>query len=107
MKSALHAASLFTATAMPLHAQDTSSQSVPLVLAQAPQANPVFVKTEGEVIRVDKEAKKLTIRHRQITSPDMPAMSMAFQVKDFALLDKVKFLGQFDSVRKASVVSSP
>ena len=46
--------------------------------------------TEGEVRKVDKDAKKLTIRHGPIESLDMPAMTMVFQVKDPALLDKVK-----------------
>lgn len=45
--------------------------------------------TDGEVRRVDKEAKKLTIRHGPITNLDMPAMTMVFQVKDAAILDKL------------------
>ena len=45
---------------------------------------------EGEVRKVDKEAKKITLRHGPIPSLDMPAMSMVFQVKDPALLDQVK-----------------
>ncbi len=46
--------------------------------------------TDGEVRKVDKEAKKLTIRHGPITNLDMPAMTMVFQVNDAALLDAVK-----------------
>jgi Cu/Ag efflux protein CusF len=45
---------------------------------------------EGEVRRVDKEAKKLTIKHGPIQNLDMPAMTMVFQVKDPAMLDQVK-----------------
>lgn len=45
---------------------------------------------EGEIRRVDKEAKKITIKHGPIANLDMPAMTMVFQVKDPALLDKVK-----------------
>ena len=45
---------------------------------------------DGEVRKVDKEAKKITLRHGPIPSLDMPAMSMVFQVKDPALLDQVK-----------------
>jgi Cu(I)/Ag(I) efflux system periplasmic protein CusF len=48
------------------------------------------VLTDGEVRKVDKEAKKITIRHGPITNLDMPAMSMVFQVKDAAMLDQVK-----------------
>lgn len=46
--------------------------------------------TEGEIRKVDKDAKKLTIKHGEIKNLDMPAMTMVFQVKDAAMLDKVK-----------------
>ena len=46
--------------------------------------------TEGEVRKVDKSAKKITIKHGPITNLDMPGMTMVFQVQDPALLDKVK-----------------
>jgi Cu/Ag efflux protein CusF len=45
---------------------------------------------DGEIRRVDKEAKKLTIKHGPIPSLDMPAMTMVFQVKDAAMLERVK-----------------
>lgn len=45
---------------------------------------------DGEVRKVDKDAKKLTIRHGPIESLGMPPMTMVFQVKDPAMLDKVK-----------------
>jgi Cu(I)/Ag(I) efflux system periplasmic protein CusF len=45
---------------------------------------------DGEVRKVDKDSKKITIRHGPITNLDMPAMSMVFQVKDAAMLDQVK-----------------
>ena len=45
---------------------------------------------EGEVRRVDKDAKKITIKHGPLQNLDMPAMTMVFQVKDPAMLDKVK-----------------
>ena len=46
--------------------------------------------TEGEVRKVDKEAKKITLKHGDIKNLDMPGMTMVFQVKDAALLDRVK-----------------
>jgi Cu/Ag efflux protein CusF len=52
--------------------------------------------TAGEVRKVDKPAGKITLKHDDIRSLDMPAMTMVFQVKDPALLDKVK---QGDKVR--------
>lgn len=45
---------------------------------------------EGEIRKVDKEAKKLTIRHGPIPSLDMPPMTMVFQVRDSAVLEQVK-----------------
>ena len=45
---------------------------------------------DGEVRKVDKEAKKITLRHGPLQSLDMPAMTMVFQVKDPAMLEQVK-----------------
>jgi Cu/Ag efflux protein CusF len=45
---------------------------------------------DGEVRRVDKAAKKITIRHGALANLDMPPMTMVFQVKDPAMLDQVK-----------------
>ena len=46
--------------------------------------------TEGEVRKVDKDAKKITLRHGPLANLDMPAMTMVFQVSDPAMLDQVK-----------------
>ena len=53
------------------------------------QAKTEAAMTDGEVRRVDKDAKKITLRHGPIKNLDMPAMTMVFQVKDPAMLDKV------------------
>ncbi len=45
---------------------------------------------EGEIRKVDKDTKKITIRHGEIKNLDMPGMTMLFQVKDPAMLDTVK-----------------
>ena len=45
---------------------------------------------DGEVRKVDKENKKVTLRHGEIKNLDMPPMSMVFQDRDPALLDKIK-----------------
>jgi len=63
--------------------------------AQPPQAghdshHPGAALSEGEIRKVDKEAKKITIKHGPLQNLDMPAMTMVFQVADPALLDKVK-----------------
>ena len=46
--------------------------------------------TEGEVRKVDKEGKKITLKHGEIKSLGMPPMAMVFQVSDPSFLDKVK-----------------
>lgn len=45
---------------------------------------------EGEVRKVDKEAKKITLKHGPIVNLDMPGMTMVFQVADPAMLEQVK-----------------
>ncbi|MES2957085.1 MAG: copper-binding protein [Pseudomonadota bacterium] len=46
--------------------------------------------TDGEVRKVDSAQKKITLKHGEIKNLDMPPMSMVFQVKDPAMVDKVK-----------------
>ena len=46
--------------------------------------------TDGEVRKIDLDAGKLTLKHAEIKSLDMPGMTMVFVVKDKALLDKLK-----------------
>lgn len=45
---------------------------------------------EGEVRKVDKDSSKVTLKHGEIKSLDMPPMTMVFVVKDKAMLDSVK-----------------
>jgi Cu(I)/Ag(I) efflux system periplasmic protein CusF len=58
-------------------------------LAAAPLAQAADM-TDGEVRKIDKDAKKITLKHAEIKSLDMPAMTMVFQVRNPALLDAVK-----------------
>lgn len=46
--------------------------------------------TQGEIRKVDMDNKKITIKHGEIKNLDMPGMTMVFQVKDDALLGRVK-----------------
>mgnify|MGYP003393416070 CR=1 FL=1 len=55
------------------------------------QATPVAGEmVDGEVRKVDKENRKITMKHGEIKNLDMPGMTMLFHVKDPAMLDKVK-----------------
>ena len=51
---------------------------------------PAPVLTEGEVRKVDIAARKITIKHGPIVHLEMPAMTMAFPVRDTALLEQVR-----------------
>ena len=55
-------------------------------------ALPAFAQalTDGEIRKVDKETKKITIKHGPMPNLDMPAMTMVFRVKDPAMLEQVK-----------------
>lgn len=46
--------------------------------------------SSGEIVRVDKDAAKLTIKHGPLRELKMPAMTMAFKVKNPVMLDQVK-----------------
>jgi len=79
-------------TALPLSAQ-SGAQSTdhnahhPETKSVAKTTGPM---TDGEIRKVDMDAKKITIRHGAIENLGMPPMTMVFQVKDPALLDKAK-----------------
>lgn len=45
--------------------------------------------TLGEVRKINKSSGKITLRHEDIQSVEMPAMTMVFGVADKALLDSV------------------
>ena len=45
---------------------------------------------DGEVRRVDRDAKKITLSHGELKSLDMPPMTMVFRVTDPAMLERVK-----------------
>ena len=59
-------------------------------VATSSTAAPDGEMTAAEVRKVDKDAKKITLKHEAIKSLDMPGMTMVFQVKDATLLDKAK-----------------
>lgn len=68
-------------------------------------ANPAVLTefSEGEVRKIDKRARKITLKHGEIKNLGMPPMAMVFQVSDPALLDRVKSGDQvrFKAARQA------
>lgn len=61
-----------------------------LVLAFSTAAMATMPMVDGEVRKVDMGSKKITLKHGEIKNLDMPPMTMVFQVKDPAMLEKVK-----------------
>jgi len=59
-------------------------------LTMAGYAQTAADMAEAEVRKVDKDNKKITLKHGAIKNLDMPPMTMVFQVNDAALLDKVQ-----------------
>ncbi len=47
-------------------------------------------KASGTVTKVDREKSRVTIKHGAVATLDWPAMSMAFAVKDRALLENLQ-----------------
>jgi Cu(I)/Ag(I) efflux system periplasmic protein CusF len=78
------AAAMLSTSAMNSFAQ-TSAPAAPVTTA-APAPKEM---ADAEVRKVDKEAKKVTLKHGPIKSLDMPGMTMVFQVRDEKLFDKL------------------
>ena len=88
------AISLFTSLAMAQEDGHSAHHAAAEVVSQplsatsaSPQSSPL---SEGEIRKVNKDAKKITIRHGELKNLDMPPMTMVFQVKDTTFLEKVK-----------------
>lgn len=67
-----------------VHAQEITPE------AKMPMVDTSADMTEGEIRKVDKTNKKITIKHGEIKNLDMPGMTMVFQVKDPVMLDNLK-----------------
>jgi Cu(I)/Ag(I) efflux system protein CusF len=57
---------------------------------QHASANAAAAMSSGEVIKVDKDTAKITIKHGPLANLNMPGMTMIFKVKDSSMLDQVK-----------------
>ena len=94
------------------------ASATPAIATEAPQGSTAAGQAgaqlaDGEVRKVDKDAKKVTIKHGPLLNLDMPAMTMVFQVTDPGALDqlkagdKVKFLAEkIDGVYTATKIES-
>jgi Cu(I)/Ag(I) efflux system protein CusF len=57
--------------------------------AAAPAAGASTPLADGEVRRVDRQQGKVTLKHGEIRNLEMPPMTMAFRVRDPAMLDRL------------------
>ena len=76
------------ALAASAHAATSANSLAPIdrvVIAVADTA-----MSEGEIRKIDPAMRKLTIKHGELKNLDMPAMTMVFQVKDPAMIERVK-----------------
>lgn len=94
----LAVAATFAAASMsPVMAQQTdhSAHHPSTAASEKPATNdvsPVVADSsmsEGTIRKVDKEQKKITIRHGELKNLDMPPMTMVFQVTDPAFVEQV------------------
>lgn len=93
MKRNLRTVALLAALALPGPATVAHAQAVPVPAAgrgSEAAATPGDEFFDGEVRRIDKDAKKITLRHGDMPALEMPSMTMVFRVKDPTLLDAVK-----------------
>ena len=68
----------------------SSSATAPSTAAPASGSTGAATMADAEVRKVDRDARKITLKHGEIKNLEMPPMTMVFQVKDAAVLDKVK-----------------
>ncbi|WP_088283637.1 copper-binding protein [Ideonella sp. A 288] len=58
--------------------------------APAAPASAAQELTAGEVRKIDKAARTVTLKHGEIRNLDMPPMTMVFKARDVAMLAKLK-----------------
>ena len=83
---AIAAATVFTGNALADGKDRDHAKAAPMTSMATADAD----MTNAEVRKVDKDGKKITLKHEAIKNLDMPGMTMVFQVKDAALLEKTQ-----------------
>ncbi|WP_428509845.1 copper-binding protein [Roseateles sp.] len=90
LSAALLAAAALLCISLPAAAQ-TPAASAPAHGAHSTHAAGMMEgQGEGEVRKIDRAGKKLTLKHGEISGMDMPPMTMVFAVKEAAMLDRFK-----------------
>ena len=88
--AALPALGLVQVHASPAAPAATAAAASPAVQkAGATEASPATL-TDAEIKKINLDSKELTIKHGPLANLKMPGMTMAFKVKDPAMLQQVK-----------------
>ncbi len=87
MKSLQSAIIVAAALAFSVGAQ---AQVAPIAAASGAKAVIPGEFTNGEIRKVDKAGKKVTLKHEEIKNLGMPPMAMVFETKDASVFDKFK-----------------
>jgi Cu/Ag efflux protein CusF len=87
--STLSLALAMTAATTIASAQDHVHGSHGAPAAPSAQAAAASDLVDAEVMKIDKETGKITLRHGALKNLNMPGMTMAFRVKEAAMLDGV------------------
>jgi Cu/Ag efflux protein CusF len=92
LKALLAISALALLCPLPALADDAHGKHKPATDATAATAATAAAAdmTDAEVRKIDVEGSKITLKHAEIKSLDMPGMTMVFVVKDKAMLDKLK-----------------
>lgn len=91
IKSLVIIATLLTSVSLSYaasHAAAAAAAAAPATTVTA--AASTLPMVDAEIRKIDLENKKVTLKHGEIKNLDMPGMTMVFQVKDAAMLEKVK-----------------
>ena len=66
------------------------AQAAASVAASASKAAIPVAFTNAQVRKVDKEGKKVVLKHEEIVNLGMPPMAMVFEVRDASVLEQLK-----------------
>jgi Cu/Ag efflux protein CusF len=86
MNKLLLSAGLALAVALPALAQHKPGEHASHGTAASASAE----LSAGEIRKIDKVSRKITLKHGEIKNLEMPAMTMVFEVKDAAWLGRFK-----------------
>jgi Cu/Ag efflux protein CusF len=79
------------------------AQMAPMTAASGAKATVPAEFTKAEIRKIDRETRKVTLKHEEIKNLGMPPMSMVFEVKDGSVLDN---LNPGDKVRFKAISDS-